>query len=265
METKALKKQLGAAIAMVLVAAVALGSATYAWFVSNNTVEAKTSTVSARSNSAYLVIDNAKAGGTTMNSTSSATASEAYGDEKVQNLYPAQWANNFDADGAKAVDGNGVYQFETAYASDKDKADEKADTRFVVGNPSTAVTNFYAFLNTFYIGTGTYDGTFTNLKVDGLTVNGASDLSSAMHVLVKSGDQWVVLDSKGDIENQSGKDGIIHSAEFGKATSDVAVELYVYYDGSTDKVYTTNLDNLEDCNLVVDFSATPKEYGKATA
>ena len=32
METKALKKQLGAAIAMVLVAAIALGAATFAWF-----------------------------------------------------------------------------------------------------------------------------------------------------------------------------------------------------------------------------------------
>ena len=33
---KALKKQLAAAIAMVCVAGVALGSSTYAWFVSNN-------------------------------------------------------------------------------------------------------------------------------------------------------------------------------------------------------------------------------------
>lgn len=38
---KALKKQLAAAIAMVCVAAVALGSSTYAWFVSNNAVTAK--------------------------------------------------------------------------------------------------------------------------------------------------------------------------------------------------------------------------------
>ena len=35
---KALKKQLAAAIAMVLVAAVALGSSTYAWFVNNTMV-----------------------------------------------------------------------------------------------------------------------------------------------------------------------------------------------------------------------------------
>ena len=37
---KALKKQLGAAVAMVCVAAVALGSSTYAWFVNNARVTA---------------------------------------------------------------------------------------------------------------------------------------------------------------------------------------------------------------------------------
>ena len=41
METKALKKQLAAAIAMVLVAAIALGAATFAWFVNNNAVTAE--------------------------------------------------------------------------------------------------------------------------------------------------------------------------------------------------------------------------------
>ena len=38
-----LKRQMTAAIAMVLVAGIALASATYAWFVSNNTVKATTS------------------------------------------------------------------------------------------------------------------------------------------------------------------------------------------------------------------------------
>ena len=41
MSTKALKKQLMAAIAMVLVAAVALGSSTYAWFAANKIVMEK--------------------------------------------------------------------------------------------------------------------------------------------------------------------------------------------------------------------------------
>ena len=45
MNVKTLKKQLMAAIAMVLVAAIALGSSTYAWFVSNNTVTATTTNI----------------------------------------------------------------------------------------------------------------------------------------------------------------------------------------------------------------------------
>ena len=49
METKALKKQLGAAIAMVLVAAIALGAATFAWFVNNNAVTATGANVSTSS------------------------------------------------------------------------------------------------------------------------------------------------------------------------------------------------------------------------
>ena len=169
MDTKALKKQMVAAIAMVLVAAVALGSATFAWFVSNNKVEAKTTNISAQSNSAYLVIDNAAAGSTKTTSTGSATASEAF--DPDTKLYPAQWNKSFNTDGDKAGTDDGVWQFESAYASDKNKTDEKENTRFAVGTPEQAVTADYTLANTFYIGTGTYDGIFTNLKVTGVKVN----------------------------------------------------------------------------------------------
>ena len=74
---KALKKQLGAAVAMVCVAAVALGSSTYAWFVSNNQVTATTTQIAAQSNSAYLVIDKVK---TSQSSTNAATAGETVGE-----------------------------------------------------------------------------------------------------------------------------------------------------------------------------------------
>lgn len=55
MSTKALKKQLMAAIAMVLVAAVALGSSTYAWFVNNNTVTATGMSVNATADDSLLI------------------------------------------------------------------------------------------------------------------------------------------------------------------------------------------------------------------
>lgn len=49
MNSKAIRKQLLAAVAMVLVAAVALGSSTYAWFVASGTVKAEGMKVQAQS------------------------------------------------------------------------------------------------------------------------------------------------------------------------------------------------------------------------
>ena len=48
MAVKQLKKQLIASILSVAVAFVALALSTYAWYVSNNTVDATTSTIAAK-------------------------------------------------------------------------------------------------------------------------------------------------------------------------------------------------------------------------
>ena len=55
METKALKKQLGAAIVMVIVAAIALGAATFAWFVNNTKVTADGANVTAKAANTLLI------------------------------------------------------------------------------------------------------------------------------------------------------------------------------------------------------------------
>ena len=282
---KALKKQLAAAIAMVLVAAVALGSSTYAWFVSNNSVTATTTQIAAQSNSAYLVIDNKK---TSTNSTNAAQAGETVGEQGTYTdakLYPAQWKNGFAAD--KTTTGDKIYQFETAYASDKTKTDEKSGTRFAVGNPTAAVNADYALLNTFYVGTGTYDGEFTNLKVSDMTVTATAEqsLKTAMRLLVmtyaptKQGDTvsysttptaWAVakrgtngleIESQSiDTANNADLAGVIYQNQFGKTEGDVKVEVYAYYDGADAQVYTTNLDQLTVCGATVTFDATPNEF-----
>lgn len=56
MNSKAIRKQLLAAVAMVLVAAVALGSSTYAWFASNNKVTADGMNITAVTEGANLEI-----------------------------------------------------------------------------------------------------------------------------------------------------------------------------------------------------------------
>ena len=270
---------------MVCVAAVALGSSTYAWFVSNNQVTATTTQIAAQSNSAYLVIDNKK---TSTNSTNAAQAGETVGEQGTYTdakLYPAQWKKGFDAN--KTTTGDKIYQFETAYASDKTKTDEKSGTRFAVGNPTAAVNADYALLNTFYVGTGTYDGEFTNLKVSDMTVTADAEksLKTAMRLLVmtyaptKQGDTvsysttptaWAVakrgtngleIESQSiDTTNNAELAGVIYQNQFGKTEGDVKVEVYAYYDGADAQVYTTNLEQLTVCGATVTFDATPNEF-----
>ena len=56
MAVKQLKKQIIASILSVAVAFVALASSTYAWYVSNNTVDATTSTIAAKTDNFVLQI-----------------------------------------------------------------------------------------------------------------------------------------------------------------------------------------------------------------
>lgn len=264
MDTKALKKQMGAAIAMVLVAAVALGSATFAWFVSNNKVTAQTSNIAAQSNSAYLVIAE---GTTTKDSTSSVTSTV-----KRADLYPAKIVKN--ATNA---------EWKSAYASSADKSDMKSGTEFTIddGTAAKAVKAGYAVENTFHVGTGTYDGEFTNLHITGVTVTTPAttenkNLGNALRVLVVCGDKWEVWSAAGiklsssvdnPEPNSKGSD-LLADNEVIKSGHDAEVKVYLYYDGDDANVYSNNLDKIKttagDNGVTITFEATPKEYTSAS-
>ena len=171
-------------VAMVCVAAVALGSSTYAWFVSNNTVKGTTTNISAQSNAPFLKIDNVAvtaASGTTK------TLTEPTGETK---LYPSQVVGT--------ITGGTEAKFESAYASAKNASTELANSRFTVGTDgkaSEAVSGKYAIQQTFYIGTSDDKaGSFKDLKVSAVQINATqgSKLEDAMRVLVVGEDGWVV-------------------------------------------------------------------------
>lgn len=260
---KALKKQLVAAIAMVLVAAVALASSTYAWFVSNNKVTGKTTNISAQSNSAYLVIDKQT---TTKDSKTEYSYQTDPATKKA--LYPAQ-----------VIAGG---KWESAYAADPTKADEKADTRFTItsegktaGSAEAAVAEEYAITNKFYIGTGTYDGEFTDLVVDKVELTAPeAEIADAMRVLIKCGDNWQVWDKNGQVETYktvtnaaaelTGQTTVIADS-VGKG-NDAEVDVYVYYDGADGKIKSDNLTALSaDCGVTITFSAKPVTHGAPAA
>lgn len=142
-------------VAMVCVAAVALGSSTYAWFVSNNQVTATTSTISAQSNAPFLKIAN-KADVADDNAWKNVTTTEdTFNETNVKTLYPAQVVGEFVAGDAEVTDSTAAVadvKFQSAYASNAYSAAERENTRFAVGNPTTAVNGDYAYMESFYIG-----------------------------------------------------------------------------------------------------------------
>lgn len=249
-ETKSvnsLKRQMTAAIAMVLVAGIALASATYAWFVTNNKVDATTTNISAQSNSAYLVIDTKK---TTKDSISSVSAGDT-----VTPLYPAK---------IEKSSGNALWK--SAYADKANVATMKAGTEFTIddGTAEKAVSAGYAVKNTFYIGTGTYDGEFTNLHITGVTVDTATaddnkNLGNAMRVLVVCGNDWQVWSAAGEKLSSSESTGTAFTTGV-KKDQDATIDVYVYYDGDDANVYSDNLTNLTSNGVTITFEATPKEY-----
>lgn len=95
MNSKAIKRQLLAAIAMVLVAAIALGSSTYAWFVSNTEVQATSSSVKSTSATPnLLIVAGATEAGGTNGSTWTAKTTDGKTAESITStddtaLYPA--------------------------------------------------------------------------------------------------------------------------------------------------------------------------------
>ena len=249
---KALKKQLGAAVAMVCVAAVALGSSTYAWFVTNNNVTATTSTISAQSNAAFMTIEEGLTGAKDSDATSAtfkATASEA--------LYPAR------------VKANATATFETAYGTGVDNGTIVQDTLTDVGVPSVAVEKKFAKQNDFNI--SSKGSNLTNMKIASVAMSRETDettnseINSAIRVLVVCGSNWEVwnpttgkcIQSNANTTNSAdGYDAAALAATITPGT-DTVVNTYIYYDGDDSNIFTNNLNDLtSSSNVVITFTAT---------
>lgn len=201
---KALKKQLAAAIAMVVVAAIALGSSTYAWFVSNNAVTATGVDLSTTSSVPNLYI-------TSTGKTTDAVTPAANNPTK---LYPVSTnnANNFfeTLHWKSGTDTHAVAdQYQVALEHEKGKT-VYADYTFVLGVTNGTMDIYFDSASTATtlaanatMGTAARfaikfdDGNWTMFKVPGTatgqgyyTDDGAS-----------SGDYWVKSAGTNTIEN----------------------------------------------------------------
>lgn len=247
----------------------------YAWFVSNNTVKATTTSINAQSNAAFMVIDKE------VTDADSGTE-DSYTTPAKTPLYPAK----VDVNANKVSTGDAGekgYVMQSAFASYGDSATMKSGTLFdikgtdntyTVGTADAAAQSGYALKQTFYIGEKTGTTELVNLRVNSVTLTGTvenNNLSEAMRVLIICGNNWIVYNGTGTMQKTnitvSGSDYILKEDGFKGVgtTNQVQVDLYVYYDGDTSTIRTNNLTQLQsELGVTVSFTADNAANGGST-
>lgn len=228
MTVKALKKQLMAAIAMVVVAAVALSSSTYAWFASNNEVEATGLNVTAQSDAPNLVIANTSGG-------TYGTSQPA--DESGAMLYPAAH-ETFTQKSDVTTAANWYY----GYSNDKAVSTMVADTKRRVDE---ADFNKYVAEYTFFV------------KLDAATAADMSDLKVSAINFTGTGVNAIIVGPDGYEEISAG--GTAAGAVLANTvsgSSEVPITVYLYVDGNSSETTTNNIANLQD---TVSFKLTAEQ------
>ena len=276
MNSKAIKRQLLAAIAMVLVAALALGSSTYAWFVASGTVKAEGMKVQAKSEGG-LAIRWAGETSELWGTTASAKMTEA------KALLPASTADLAKWTYAKAS---------SASASAADTKTYSTITGKVFAGTDGAYTaNDYVVMQPFEVRSTAKDKLAQGLYISAVTVTGsnAKDLDPALRVGVRlvtddgySGN-FIYAPVTGADEDYSWKDAsnsnaatAVTLAEVGTDTNDksqlissstnipfdkgsaVKVQIFIWYEGEDESLYSNNFA-VNALSVSVDFTS----YGLA--
>lgn len=281
MNSKAIKRQLLAAIAMVLVAALALGSSTYAWFVASGTVEAYGMKVTAQSEGGLAISYGGKAWGT----------SASGGVTQAIRLYPASTKDLT------------AWSHATAKASDNPSAVQTSrasitDTVFV--NGGVPDDNGYVLMREFLIRSTSSENESMSkgLFVEAVSVESAEKyMSTALRVGVRYVDTTNSQNNKsyvygpvkltgsggstGDLANQASDNykwyadandttgSVVTLATPGKTTSPILadtvtipattnaaikVQVYVWFEGEDANLFSDNF-NTEDLSVSVKFSS----------
>lgn len=265
MTVKSLKKQLVAAIAMVLVSVLALSSATFAWFANNNKVTADGMTINAKAEGSLLLIADTEA-----NLGNKAT-SLTFAPVKVgEDLYPV---HPIYAD-ADVTAWNHAFSdaFDIAISNSEEAAVDKDDY------------SNYMLKTSLWIGLDDVNDSAScgAVKVTGVTLTSAADntLLPSARVLLVAGSKVVGVYGNGTYVSVKGDDFVPAAGEtpavpatkdtmtaipdggFGTVVDSLAaggkveVTVYVYFDGRDDNC-TSEKFSAKDVTCELEFTAAP--------
>lgn len=262
MNSKAIKRQLLAAIAMVLVAAIALGSSTYAWFVQSNTVTAEGMEVQAQAEGGIEITN---AGKGTWASTAQAAITG------VTKLYPA------------STQDTSVWYHAQALASTAKDADTNSYKQLTLDDTGKATAEdefkdkqFY-LVNKFSI-RATAGTSAKNLMIDSVTVTptgtNTTNLDRSLRIAVKAGENtyvfaptsenltynvWNGTDLAKQVSANRG-DTQVPTGVTTISSTGTDVLIYIWYEGEDAQHFSNNLQpKVDTLSVTVQFSATTGE------
>lgn len=279
MDTKALKKQMGAAIAMVLVAAVALGSATFAWFASNNTVKAENMNVNATADVKFLEIQNKGVnftGGTiSVNATNAGSLDKTLSPVTPMKL-SAMDKNGVEQDaldvkstGTNGTDGYGDgFAWKWTTASSGTASTKGAETAWSYADVASDSAKYY-LMNTFKFRMTVKDVTTQHLYascVDLTNAITANDMDEAVRVMLVGANgiqiydcgskTWAYYNADGSkFTGNTDEFGLIDTVQYQADNADnQTVNVFIYYEGDDSQLYTANLNSLKGVTASITFN-----------
>lgn len=232
------------AFVMLLVSAIMLSTASYAWFASNFTVKATDMNVKVKSNARFLQIS---ADGTNFSDSAEATNKNTDTNGGIELIHAAITVVD---------DAKNTFAWKTGTSkSESNHTDGAALTDFA-GNIQAGT---HALYNTFYVKLAEgSQGTLTNFEVDTITVEGvlSDKIRQCLRILVVGTDgiQLYSLTGTGTptLVEASSDDYLIRTV----TTTKVSLEVYIYFDGEDAEAKTVNLPKtILEYDVTINFAA----------
>ena len=227
------------ALGMLLLSTAASVSGTVAWFSMNKTVTATGMSVTAKSDSSFLLIGT---GAQSLSQIQTANAITASATTASAELYPAahKTVANY-----TAADLNTNWYFNYS----KDPAVALGGEAGLVGEQQVPSDHFsdYVLVNSFNICVAAGGRAVSGLKVDTCTITQSDSGAAAVNVLVAS---------ESAVQEFTGTGGAGSTTLASSVTNDALtlIKIYVYWDGENAAVTTNNRANLKNTTVEVSFT-----------
>ena len=258
MKSKTLRRELAAALVMLLASFVALSSSTFAWFASNNNVSAENMTVTAECDVSFLEIGNERTKTANGGKYYIGTTIKAEADTTSAAIKPV---TPFEEDGITlnttggSIASGGSIVWSYTFSDDVKKSAKASGAAFEV--VSSGAIKEYVLDNAFYIRMAGVGPNGRNFKASSITCStvDTNSLDEAVRVLIVGKNGHQLYDCGTGILQDAVLISNFTYLEDDKKTDDQTIHVYVYYEGSDDRLFTDNLPSMEGVNVSIEFTA----------